>query len=253
MSRSVRSPSLVLFDLDDTIFDHSLTSRAALREVQRAEPRLAARSLDEIWHRYLERLNAADRTLGWVGHSDRFYEDARAARFQGLASDLDWRCDLVEARVLSKLYRSHYQRLRRPVPGAVELVRRIARTLPVGIVTNNQVSEQQGKLAFLGLTNSVQHLIVSEAVGAEKPDPAIYHAALDAAQVPSREAVMIGDSWTNDVLGARAVGIRPIWFNRFARPRPTRHQVAEIAAFRPIRSAERAVRGGAPPRRTRRR
>ncbi|MGP8071786.1 MAG: HAD family hydrolase [Thermoplasmata archaeon] len=243
MSSAPKPPALVLLDMDDTIFDHSLTCRAALRELRRSEPRLAVRSLDDLWHAYLTRLKATDLTLGWVGHSDQFYEDARAARFSALAREAGWECDRAEGRALSTLYRTHYQRLRRPVPGAIEFVRRTARSVPVGIVTNNQVSEQEQKLKFLGLTDSVAHLIVSEAVGVEKPNPEIFRAALSAARVGPREAVMVGDSWTNDVLGARAAGIRPVWFNRFGRPRPTRPRVEEIASFRPARVVERVIRG----------
>ena len=32
----------------------------------------------------------------------------------------------------------------------------------------------------------------------------------------AEDAVMVGDSWAADVEGARAAGIRPIWFNRAA-------------------------------------
>ena len=31
---------------------------------------------------------------------------------------------------------------------------------------------------------------------------------------------MVGDSWAADIEGARAAGIRPIWFNRAGRPPP---------------------------------
>jgi len=247
------SPSLYLFDLDDTLFDHSLTCRAALDEVRRTEPRFAARSLDELWHSYEERLNANDLTLGSVGHPARFYEEARAARFRALASTVGWNCDAAEARAISYLYRKQYLRLRRPVPGAVEFVRRMAHTAPVGIVTNNQVAEQVEKLNFLGLSETVHHLTISEAVGVAKPDPAIFQAALHEAGVGPREAVMVGNSWTDDVLGARAAGIRPVWFNRFGRSRPTRHNVAEITSFRPASTTEQTVRGAASGRRTRRR
>ena len=243
----------MLFDLDDTIFDHTLTCRAALGELRKAEPRLAVRSVDELWRSYLARLSLSDKTLGFVGHSDKFYEEARAARFQALASDVSWRCDMAEARALSSFYRKQYLRLRRPIPGAVEFVRRMARRVPVGIVTNNQVSEQTDKLAFLGLSGTVDPLIISEAVGVEKPDPAIYHAALESARVRPREAVMVGDSWTNDVLGAHAVGIRPVWFNRFGRPRPTRHRVEEVRSFRPAQPAETAIHGANRPGRNGRR
>jgi len=31
---------------------------------------------------------------------------------------------------------------------------------------------------------------------------------------------MIGDAWETDIAGARAAGIRPVWFNRFGAPSP---------------------------------
>lgn len=241
-----REPSVVFFDMDDTLFDHSLTCRAALGEVRRAEPRLAVLSLDRLWQTYLDHLGAADLTLGTVGHPPSVYAAARAARFRALAADAGWSCSPAEARELSTAYRTHYQRLRRAVPGAVELVRRVAHSCPVGVVTNNQVAEQVDKVEFLGLSTTIDFLIISEAVGAEKPDPAIFRAALAAARARPREAVMVGDSWTNDVLGARRAGIRPVWFNRFRKPRPTRHQVAEVASFRPLARIERLLRRGTP-------
>jgi len=247
------SPSLVLFDLDDTIFDHSLTCRAALGEVRNTEPRFAVRSLDELWRSYEQRLNATDLTLGWVGHSARFYEEARAGRFRALASSVGWNCDAAEGRAISSLYRKQYMRLRRPVPGAVEFVRRMARSGPVGIVTNNQVTEQVEKLNFLGISDIVDPLIISEAVGVAKPDPAIFRAALKSAGVEPGEAVMVGNSWRDDVLGARSAGIRPVWFNRFGHVRPTRHRVQELTSFRPVQAAERTVRGASVRRSSRRR
>jgi HAD superfamily hydrolase (TIGR01509 family) len=241
-------PSVVFFDMDDTIFDHSLTCRAALRELRREEPRFARFGLDRMWQSYLAHLGRADLTLGSVGHPARAYEAARAARFRALAEEAGWECSAAEGRELSTQYRRHYQRLRRPVPGALALVRRVARSRPVGVVTNNQVSEQVEKVRFLGLEHVIDHLIVSEAVGAEKPDPAIFRVALAEAGVPASRAVMVGDSWTNDVLGARSAGIRPIWFNRFGRARPTRHAVQEVTSFVPPATVERVLRQGRRPR-----
>lgn len=239
-----REPSVVLFDLDDTIFDHSLTCRDALGAVREAEPRWGVFPLDRLWQGYLERLGAADLTLGTLGRSPADYEAARASRFRALAAEAGWTCSAAEAREISALYRRHYQRLRRGVPGAVELVRRIARSRTVGLVTNNQVAEQVEKVAFLGLTKTLDFLVISEAEGVEKPDPAIFRAALARARARPRDAVMVGDSWTNDVLGARGAGIRPVWFNRFGRTRPTRHRVAEVSSFRPPAPVERLLHPG---------
>jgi HAD superfamily hydrolase (TIGR01549 family) len=146
--------------------------------------------------------------------------------------------DVEEAGRLSNRYRAYYQELRRPVPGAPALLRRLHERAQVGIITNNQVAEQQEKLIFLGLDGLVDFLVISEAVGVSKPDPAIFRAALDRAGATAKEAVMLGDSWENDVVGAHGVGIRPIWFNRFARPRPSPLAVAELRSFRAPRRVE---------------
>lgn len=57
---------------------------------------------------------------------------------------------------------------------------------------------------------------------------------------------MLGDSWTNDVLGARAAGIRAVWFNRFAQPNPEPDRVPEIESLRDLRRVEQALSKPAP-------
>jgi putative hydrolase of the HAD superfamily len=49
--------------------------------------------------------------------------------------------------------------------------------------------------------------------------------------VPGDGAVMIGDSWDADIVGARNAGIRAIWFNRFGRDAPDGSDAPQIRAF----------------------
>jgi FMN phosphatase YigB (HAD superfamily) len=51
----------------------------------------------------------------------------------------------------------------------------------------------------------------SQRVGAEKPDPAIFQAALTELQAKSETTVMVGDSLRRDYEGARRSGMRFIW------------------------------------------
>jgi len=57
-------------------------------------------------------------------------------------------------------------------------------------------------------------------VGAMRPDPALFHAALDWAGVTPTAALHIGDDPTNDVAAARALGLRTAWVNRSGRDYP---------------------------------
>jgi HAD superfamily hydrolase (TIGR01549 family) len=229
------SPELVLFDLDDTLFDHSLTCRAALARLQVQTPAFATRPLDDLWREYLRLL---DSQSSGVASPPALYADRRAERFRRLAARCGWKMAAGEAREISARYRDHYQRLRRPVPGAVALVRRVARRARVGVITNNEYAEQEEKLRFLGLSQLVDPLIVSARERVAKPDARIFRIALERADARASATVMVGDSWTNDVLGARGAGIRPVWFNRFSVRPPTRHRVEEIRSFRPTGPVE---------------
>jgi HAD superfamily hydrolase (TIGR01509 family) len=235
---------LVLFDMDDTLFDHSLTCRAALRQLRAEESGFAARSLDELWTEYCRLL---DTQAPKISATPTVYAGLRAERFRQLGARCGWEIGPAKATELSAHYREVYQRVRRPIPGAVALVRRVAQRARVGIVTNNEYREQEEKLEFLGLSALVDPLIVSARERVAKPDPRIYRIALDRAHARAGDTVMVGDSWKNDVLGARAAGIRPLWFNRFGAPPPTRYRVEQIRSFRPAPAAEERVYGPREP------
>lgn len=228
-------PKAILFDMDDTLFDHALTCRAALRALRAGQPFLQQRPLLALWHEYSRLLEEVhpDVIAGRVSPNR-----ARTERFRLLAEFCRTSITLPQAERLSRTYRSHYQRLRRPVPGARRLLERLHGRAVIGIVTNNQVAEQEEKLAFLRLRELVDVLIVSEGVRASKPDARIFEIALERAGARAREAVMLGDSWANDILGARAAGIRAVWFNRFGQPNPEPNVVAELSSLRDPRLAE---------------
>jgi FMN phosphatase YigB (HAD superfamily) len=57
-------------------------------------------------------------------------------------------------------------------------------------------------------------MVGSRAHGRIKPDPSIFEAALDALGVSAGETAMVGDSYEDDIEGARALGIRAILLDR---------------------------------------
>jgi putative hydrolase of the HAD superfamily len=77
-------------------------------------------------------------------------------------------------------------------------------------VISNSNGSVRAVLDGLGLTRHVDYVIDSGEVGVEKPDPRIFRLALERSGVDAAAAVYIGDLYSVDVLGARAVGIRTI-------------------------------------------
>lgn len=69
-------------------------------------------------------------------------------------------------------------------------------------------------LQRLQLNNYFDCLLVSAITGHAKPSPLLYEVALERANTIADYSIHIGDSYTLDVLGARAVGMTPILLDR---------------------------------------
>lgn len=227
-----RAPRAVLFDLDDTLFDHEQAARVALMRVHEAHEAFTEwrfEAFEQAHSRVLEELHVQ------VLAGERTVDDAREERFRRLFAASDAPDDDERVRRTAAAYREAYLAARRPVDGALEVLAALKARVRIGIVSNNLLEEQQGKIRFCGFGPYVDALVVSEAVGVAKPDPAIFAHALDELECAPEDAVMVGDSWPADIVGARAAGIRPIWFNRARRQAPGASPgVCEIFTLAPM-------------------
>jgi len=62
----------------------------------------------------------------------------------------------------------------------------------------------------LGFTPAFEVILDSRVEGVEKPDPRIFHIALERLGAPAGSALHVGDFYNVDVVGARAAGVRPV-------------------------------------------
>ena len=233
----------VLLDLDDTLFDHQHCAREALAEVTGLHPcfaGVAPATLEQAHGRILEELHL-EVLAGRLN-----LDAARVERFRRLyeAAGVEAAADLA-ARTAAA-YRERYIAARQPVAGAEAFLAAVRARATVVIVSNNLVEEQQAKLRECGLDRYVDVLVVSEEAGVSKPEPRIFEIALGRARVGPDEAVMVGDSWTNDVEGARAAGIRAVWFNRDGSDAPD-PSVPVIRSLATTPETWRLLFGEAPP------
>lgn len=218
----------VLFDLDDTLFDHIGTARAALAATATADARLQAADPEVLYQHYSELLEEIHAQFLAGRYT---YEAARRLRFERLLGPYGVGAD--EADAIAQQHYRRYQQLRRPLPGALALLEALKPNYRIGVVTNNRTLEQEEKLRHLGMRHLVDVLITSEDVGVPKPDARIFEVALARLGAQSAEAVLVGDNWTADVLGALGAGIRPVWINRTGASRPQAH-VQELVGLLPL-------------------
>lgn len=221
----------VLFDLDDTLFDLRYSIQSGLAVLQKEFPSLQQKTLAEMHQEYLHLINELHPLVlrGAISLSEARIE--RLRRFFVLNGEQVSAPDLA---VAAESYHQGYLIARRPAPGVVPLLHALRASACIGIVTNNLVAEQTSKVQACGLEQLIDTLVASEEVGVAKPDPAIFQAALDRLGGTLQHAVMVGDSWQTDVLGAHQTGIRAVWFNRYDLPCPDPALATEISAFEPL-------------------
>jgi putative hydrolase of the HAD superfamily len=95
-------------------------------------------------------------------------------------------------------------------PLAAATLERLRRHVRLALVTNGTSDFQRRKLALAGLEPYFDVVVASCDIGAGKPDPAIFHAALAALGVAADEAVMVGNDVDRDIQGATNAGVRSV-------------------------------------------
>jgi len=231
----------VLFDLDDTLFDHHHATDQALARLAAEEQAFSRWEMSDLRVRHsvvLEALHAE------VIAGSRTIPSAREERFRRLLEDAtEQSAPPGRALALAEVYRVAYKSAWRPVPGATALLVELrAAGLAIGIVTNNLTAEQTEKLLRCDLGRLIDVMVTSEDAGTAKPDKGIFVAALARLNLAPDESVMVGDAWATDVLGAIAAGIRPVWFNWRKTPAPD-PKVPQIESLEPLDRAVGLIRG----------
>jgi HAD superfamily hydrolase (TIGR01662 family) len=222
----------VLFDLDDTLFDHQYSRRRGLELLQAVYPRLGAVPIPEleIEHEKIL-LSSYYQTLDGVVT----LEESRISRIRLLGERYGLNIGPDEAGQVARDYHRIYEMERRAVPGASELLKFLAeKGLKIGVVTNGLADAQQEKLRVCSLDHDIDFMLVSEVIGIRKPSPGIFMEALRLANAGPEETIYIGDAWGTDIMGAFRSGMRTIWLNRYGLPCPEPGIAIEINSFIPL-------------------
>ena len=97
--------------------------------------------------------------------------------------------------------------LESPYPQTRPLLERLRSRYRLGVIAN-QPPGTHGRLTGFGLLGYFDVCVSSGDVGIEKPDPAIFHLALEQAGCSPAESLMIGDRLDNDVRPAKELGFQ---------------------------------------------
>ena len=128
------------------------------------------------------------------------------------------------------------------MPHSHEALSHAKERLPVYVASNTDLSDGPLLLAALdrvGLAGLVDGAFASLELGVAKPEAPFFDSVLDTLGLLPHQAVMVGDSYENDVAGAKRVGLWTVWYNPGGGACPAREPLhdVEIADLRELPAA----------------
>mgnify|MGYP000266123001 CR=1 FL=1 len=200
----------LFFDLDDTIWAFSQNARDTFEEVYQKYS--FDRYFDSFDHYYT--LYQQRNTELWIEYGEgkitkdelnrqRFFYPLQAVGVE----------DEALAEQFSKDFFAIIPTKSTLMPHAKEVLEYLAPKYNLYILSNGFQELQSRKMRSAGVDRYFKKIILSEDLGVLKPWPEIFHFALSATQSEVRDSLMIGDSWENDVAGAKGVGMHQVFYN----------------------------------------
>ncbi|MBI4864248.1 MAG: HAD family hydrolase [Candidatus Riflebacteria bacterium] len=107
-----------------------------------------------------------------------------------------------------------------PLPGANDLIQRLRMDYKLGIVANAQKLFTMKELEELRLVEAFEAITLSSNTGFRKPSSKIFEVCLQDLEVSPEEAIFVGDSIEEDIVGAKSVGMKTLLISSTAQTGP---------------------------------
>ncbi|HEY1038905.1 MAG TPA: YjjG family noncanonical pyrimidine nucleotidase [Bacteroidia bacterium] len=201
----------IFFDLDNTLWDFETNSQKVLHElIQKhgliSKCQCSDRSFiktyvlvnDDLWARYRKNLISKEEL-----RSSRFYNTMLYFGYEDRELGLQLEKEYID--------NSPYQK--ELFPHTLETLDYLSSKYKLHIITNGFAEIQHIKLKNCSIDQYFNEVLISEQIGFNKPHPNIFNAALEKTSAKTEHALMIGDDWDADIIGASEAGFKTIFFN----------------------------------------
>jgi HAD superfamily hydrolase (TIGR01549 family) len=212
---------VVLFDWGETLMwvpgmihdpDRHLACVESIYETG-IRPHLGERGKDLPMAVFIDHYHAACRTqiaASKVSQREHTFDDRFAMAVQ--SAGLEPMTDRALLRSMSDALGSQVVQGARLLEDAAEVIETLARSFRLGVVSNYPHGPVvAASLERFGLLRHFKVVVVSSDTGWMKPHADCYLPALAALPAPPGRTLMVGDDLTNDVKGAKALGLHTAW------------------------------------------
>ncbi|MCF3943016.1 HAD family hydrolase [Oceanobacillus alkalisoli] len=196
------------FDLDDTLYDRAQPLKKAFQGFIQ-DNRIDFWKFHEIFQINGEIAFVKEKNQIWT------LEQSHIFRIKETLQQLGLEVNEEQAIVFQKTY-EQYQQAIVVYPLITEILDfLIEKEVLSIIITNGPKFHQRNKIKNLGLETyfTPEKIFVSGEEGIAKPDKGIFQLAEERFQLDKATTWYIGDSYPNDIIGAREAGWNSIWFN----------------------------------------
>jgi putative hydrolase of the HAD superfamily len=201
----------IFFDLDHTLWDFATNSRLALGQIFK-ENGLHEKGIASFEKFYDKYVPINDRAWARYHNGIVTKEQLRHGRFYDTLKEFGIN-DAALAEVMAESYVTISPQMTALFPDAVEVLQYLQEKYKLHLITNGFAEVQWIKIERSGLKPFFEHIIISEEVGTQKPDKAIFEIAMNRAATYAGECIMIGDNYNTDIVGAQNAGMDQVFFN----------------------------------------
>lgn len=199
----------IFFDLDHTIWDFDKNSRLAFGRM------FERHAIPVDLHEFMTVYEPINFQYWKMYREERIDKQGlRRGRFLEAFQPFGIEFSIPELDTLADAYIQELPKDNHLFEGAIDVLQYLsAKQYKLHIITNGFREVQYLKLKNSKIDNYFVTVTTSEEVGVKKPNPLVFHTALEKARVDASRSLMIGDTFEADILGAEAVGMQTLFYN----------------------------------------
>ena len=209
MSDTGKKYKIFLFDLDETLLDFHASEKIALEKVLRANGLSFSDDVYTAFKAYNKSL-WKELEKGTINREELFIKrfvyifsqcEGDSSKLEPLKVNSDFIRTMSENGVL--------------IEGSLELLKKTKEEIAdckIYIVTNGATINAKGRIASTGLDKYIDGIFVSEDMGVNKPSKEYFDMVLESINQPASACIVIGDSLSSDMLGAKNASMASVWF-----------------------------------------